>query len=160
MTNFSQPSLAALASQIVDKRIRARSVITEEGKRTKAALYLVREGRVEVKSEDGRFNNVIEAGGYFGEDMLELDVGGLKKESDIIAKYTATILDEDVVVGVLTIDECRSIIDTTAIGSSKAPEPITYEDTAIPLDSLKKHGILGAGTFGQVWLVSKEASNG
>lgn len=160
MTHLSPPTLAALASQFRDIRFPPKTVIVSEGKVTNAALYLVRRGKLEIKSSDGEHNNIIDAGGYFGEDMLELDIGGLKKKSECVCKYTAKTLSSDVVVGVLTIEECRKIIDTTSLGHGKKKAFASLGESKISLDVLDKHAILGAGTFGQVWLVSNLSASG
>ena len=161
MTHLSQPTLGSLAALFVDKKVAARTDIITEGKTTEAALYFVRSGSVEVKSKaDKEYNKTIEAGGCFGEDMLEIDVGGLKKTTDCVAKYTVRTL-EPVLIGVLTMKSCREVIDTTTLGKQKKSKVDMFRgDTNIPLDALKKHTILGAGTFGQVWLVSYESSDG
>ena len=135
-------------------------MLLEEGKPTTAALYLVRSGKVEVRSRDGKSNNIIDAGGYFGEDMLDIDVGGLKKTNETSAKYTVQALGEEVIAGVLTIDEMRKIVDTTTLGKGKQNLVSSLMESNIPLESLQKHAILGAGTFGQVWLVSHVGSDG
>jgi hypothetical protein len=155
-THLSQPSLAALASLIVDRRLAPRNVIIEEGKEMIASLYFVRSGKVEIKSQNGTFNNIIDAGGYFGEDTLDIDVDGVKKSSQRTSLYTVTVLSEEVVAGVLSIDDCREIVDTTSLGRGKKAAFSSMTNRQIPLKSLNKHAILGAGTFGQVWLVSHD----
>lgn len=116
---------------------------------------------MEIKNKDGTFNNIIDAGGYFGEDMLDIDVGGVKKSSARASLYTVTVLGGEVVTGVLSIDDCREIVDTTSLGCGKKAALISPTTTTqIPLNLVKKHAILGAGTFGQVWLVSHDDSDG
>jgi hypothetical protein len=155
-------TLAALAAEIVDSKYAANSTIMSEGLETVAALYLVRQGRVQVNSADGKINNCIETGGYFGEDMLKLDLHGVRESTDVAATFTATVLDQEVVVGVLSLEKCRKLFDTTTLGNgnTKRPKFTSIIEADIPLKSLKKHAILGAGTFGQVWLVSKDAPDG
>jgi hypothetical protein len=160
MTHLSQPTLASLAAQFTDKTFPSRTEILIEGQTTKAALYLVRKGKVQIKSANGEYDNIIDAGGYFGEDMLEVDQGGVIKGVDYVSKYTVTSFGEEVVAGVLSIEECRKIIDTTALGHGKKATMISIVESNIPLSQLEKHAILGAGTFGQVWLVSNVSENG
>jgi hypothetical protein len=160
VAHLSQPSLAALASLIHDRRFAPRSVIIEEGKQTSASLYLVRSGKVQIMSQDGTFNNIIDAGGYFGEDMLDIDVGGVKKSSDRASLYTVTVLGGGVVAGVLCIDDCRNIVDTTSLGHGKKAALSPTTTSQIPLKLVNKHAILGQGTFGQVWLVSHDDPDG
>jgi hypothetical protein len=159
-THLSQPSLAALASLIHDRRFAPRSVIVEEAKETIASLYFVRSGKVEIKSRDGTFNNIIDAGGYFGEDMLDIDVGGVKKSARRASLYTVTILSEEVVAGVLSIGDFRVIVDTTSLGRGKQAALSSTTTRQIPFNLVNKHAILGAGTFGQVWLVSHDDPDG
>lgn len=159
MTHLSQPTLASLASQFVDQLFGPRTGIMLEGRTTDAALYFVREGKVQVKSKDGYSNNVIDAGGYFGEDMLELDVGSIKKTTEYVAKYSVRTLDEEVMLGVLTMEKCREVVDTTTLGQGKRQKSASIKEFKIGLNELKKHAILGAGTFGQVWLVSHDSSH-
>lgn len=111
-------------------------------------------------SQDGTINNIIDAGGYFGEDMLDIDVGGVKKNSERASLYTVTILGGEVVAGVLSIDDCRNIVDTTSLGHGKKATISSTTTSQIPLKSVKKHAILGEGTFGQVWLVSHDDPDG
>jgi hypothetical protein len=160
MTHLSQPTLGSLASQFVDNTFPPKTDILTEGKTTKAALYFIRTGKVEIKSKNNEeFNKTIESGGCFGEDMLEIDIGGMKKTTDYVSKYTVRTLGDPVVVGILSMEKCREIIDTTALGKQKKTKVDMGGDSNIPLNELTRHTILGAGTFGQVWLVSHVGSD-
>jgi protein kinase A len=137
------------------------TAIMEEGSRTPAALYLVRSGRVEFKRKDGRGHRIVEEGGYFGEDTLTADLSGNVENTPYVpAKFTVSSMDEETVLGELTLEECRIVIDTTMIGKGQRTDFTSIVDEDIPLRSLKRHGLLGAGTFGQVWLTSKVAPDG
>ncbi|KAL3924729.1 MAG: hypothetical protein SGILL_000872 [Bacillariaceae sp.] len=161
MTHLSQPTLSSLASQIVDKTISPKTDVMTEGKMTKAALYFVRSGKLEMKSKgDADYNKTIESGGCFGEEMLEIDVGGMRKTTDVVAKYTVRTMNEPVIVGILNMEIFREAIDTTTLGKQKKTKiDMKGGDANIPLDDLTRHTILGAGTFGQVWLVSHVGSD-
>lgn len=138
-----------------------------------AALYLVREGKIKVA---GKSRNEIDGKGtYFGEDTLSLDVqyaakanrrgadSGLTSSSEYVmtkptttkSPYTVTVL-EDAVCGVLDLKTCRGIFDTTQLGHGKKPTDCTASvvERNTKLEDLKRHVMLGTGTFGQVWLVS------
>ncbi len=160
LTDLEVATVDLLASQVVDHSFPRRTDIMIEGKKTQAALYLVRYGKVEMTSSDGEHSNIIDEGGYFGEDMLEMDVGGQKQENDCLAKYSVCTLGQDVVLGVLTLQQCREIIDTTILGLGKRRTSQPEIAEKIQLEDLQKHAILGAGTFGQVWLVSHQSSTG
>jgi hypothetical protein len=153
-------TLTTLASQIEDQRYGKDAQIVVEGAPTSPALYIIREGSIEVKSSDGTFNNVIDEGGYFGEDMLKADLEGMTENPETKAMYTVTVLSKEALLGVLTLERCRTVIDTTMLGQGKNTNFTSIVEKDIPIGSLTKHAILGAGTFGQVWLVSKEAPDG
>ena len=131
-----------------------------EGSAQPPALYLVREGQVELKREDGRGYQVVEEGGFFGDDTMTADYNGVRKDTKVPAKFTVAAMGTKTVLGMLTLQECRRYFDTTLIGKGKRTDFTSIVDEDIPLKSLKKHGLLGAGTFGQVWLVTKVAPDG
>ena len=81
----------------------------------------------------------VEAKGYFGNDTL----GHNEKGEFGMAGYTVRAI-EDVEVGVLDLDAIRSVVIRREEELSKS---ITMEN----LDMVR---ILGAGTFGKVWLVT------
>jgi protein kinase A len=137
--------------------------ICKQGESTVAALYLVREGKVTITDKEGNHKEVIEVGGYFGDDQLLADASGDLKHANgsmnVVVKYTATVT-EDCTCGVLTLQECTKIIDTKDIGVGKMARTDSMKIEKIALESLKRHSMLGAGTFGQVWLVSRVAADG
>ena len=147
---------------IVDDVYRTGYVIFEEGQEVDATFYIVRQGRVHIKSADGSIDKEIGKGGYFGEDMLGADGRhGINRDATDRPDYTATVL-EDCTLGCLTLEDCRTIMDTSMIGKSTrrfAAMSLVIE-ADIKLTDLERHKILGAGTFGQVWLVSRTNRDG
>lgn len=127
-----------------------------EGEEATANLYIVRSGKVRVKS--GGEEKLIGSGGYFGEDMLRIDIGDLQVTAAYNSKCTIETLDGSVVVGVLSIESCRNVLDTTTLGTKKLE--VNKRNDPILMDDLVKHAMLGAGAFGQVWLVSHVGSDG
>lgn len=83
----------------------------------------------------------VEEKGYFGNDTL----GNNEKGEFGMAGYTVRAI-EDVEVGVLDLDAIRSVVIRREEALSKS---ITMEN----LDMIR---ILGAGTFGKVWLVTRK----
>ena len=160
--------MARLASRIVDRTFDRNFTIAIEGCDTPAALYLVREGRVEFSRKDGRGHRIVGEGGYFGEDTLTADMNATVDEFTgtigappyVKSVFTITVMENATRLGVLTLEECRFVIDTTTIGQGRRTDFTSIVDEDIPLKSLQKHGILGVGTFGQVWLASKIAPDG
>lgn len=151
-------TLDFLVGTIVNTNYKAGTKITIEGKSTEAALYLVRRGKIQVTNDAwiGRRNDTIVGGGFFGDDQLMVDAesGDSNGPSTTVTKYTALVV-EDCVCGVLTLASCRMAFNTVAIGSRQG---VMLQKIAIK--DLQRHRILGAGTFGQVWLVSQKDDGG
>jgi hypothetical protein len=156
-------TLSSLANLIVDRKFKAGIKIFTEGQAREAALYFVREGKVSITDKEGTRKEVIEAGGYFGSEQLLADRAGellhARGSLQTISKYTATVT-ENCTCGMLTLAECGKIIDTNDIGRGTSSRYNSIVKTKVSLESLKRHTILGAGTFGQVWLVSSEGVDG
>lgn len=167
-TSLDPSDLSSLAELIIDSSLKESHVLFEEGGDTKSALYFVREGKIKLTCKQelhaSEYNDkVIASGGFFGEDMLKQDAKSTEKLSVLMSMplYTATVT-EDCIVGILTLEECRTVFDTKTIGKVKTANPMkaSMKDAEIDLPSLKRHAILGAGTFGQVWLVSRPTTDG
>lgn len=150
--------MVALAGIVKDRYFAKGETIIEKGSQTQAALYLVRKGKVQLKGDSGG-KRIIERGGYFGEDTLTVDRDKFygKGNPVLTATYGVEAL-EDCTVGILSLKDARSVIDTTSLGKKKlaSPEPAGE----VQVKDCKKHRILGAGTFGQVWLVSHQGGDG
>lgn len=149
-SGLSKPIFAALAASFVEIRYPPKSTVMVEGEKTTANLYVVRAGKLVLKSQGEE--RLIESGGIFGEDMLKIDDEGLKTTAEYDSKHTVTTLDGSVVVGALSIESFRKVLDTTALGTKETRSKT--DDNPILLEDLVRHTIIGAGTFGQVWLVS------
>ena len=135
-----------------------------------SALYLVHKGKVVLTDIDTKRDVVVEAGGFFGNEQLETDARLVQEDGsapdDILDRptttrvsYTAKVI-EDCVIGKLTLKDCRDIVHTIKIGQVRRRNTRIYQsvmDDQITLASLTKHGILGAGSFGQVHLVSRQS---
>ena len=117
------------------------------------ALYLVRSGVLEAYTDAGE-SRILKAGMYFGEDTLLPDKdlkyggkGGLKQSAE-----TVEVL-EDCVLGKLTLANIDSVIlDLSRMGGGKRGRDTLQR--SIDIVKLVRHTLLGAGTFGQVWLTS------
>ena len=152
---------------MVDVNFEKGHVLFEEGSPTSSAMYVIREGQVKLTSTSAseEYNNtILKKGGFFGEDMLEHDAlpgVDLRVKPMSKAKYTVTVI-EDCTVGLLTLEECRTVFDTSKIGKAarRSNRFESIRDSEIEFNSLTRHAILGAGTFGQVWLVSRLTSDG
>ena len=150
-------ALKALARLVRERTFEAGEVMIEEGEPTEAALYLVRPpGKLTLVNNDGTRNENIDGGGFFGDDQLKLDAKMGKNDptapTRLKGRYTVKAV-EGGTCGVLRLADCRLVFDTLLLGKSKKE---IQQQVQIPFEKLQRHTILGAGTFGQVWLVSYE----
>jgi len=146
----AENELDLLVGAIKEQKFPKGHVFFIEGKRTNPALYLIRSGLVSIRSSNhpalesilgfdlGTKNmETISDDGYFGNDTL----GANEKGSFGVALYTVVAL-EDVEAGVLDLDAIRKLAKP-----KEKMDKIGMED----LDMVR---ILGAGTFGKVWLAT------
>jgi len=158
-TKLDPVDIASMVDLITDDFKNAGEVLMKEGEMVSARLALVRDGKVKIESADGKINKTLQVDTYFGEEMLSHDATSetLDESPMCVATYTATVL-EDANLAYLSLLDCRDVIDTSAIGKGKKENVFTNslrED--VKYEDLKKHAILGQGTFVQVWLVSSIA---
>jgi len=163
-SKLDENEVKALVDRIKDEQLVPGRVIFSSNTKTPATLYIVRKGSVVLtKDGDRNFPRTIGPGGYFGEGMLMLDT---KKRADTkdglaVADYSATVGDEDCIVGKLLLTDCRKVFDTTQMGKAQTGRRRkgSIKDEDVDMKALKYHTILGAGTFGQVWLTSRASSS-
>lgn len=163
-TKLDSTTLSSLANLLQDLEYSAGDHIFEEGSEVKAAVYLVRSGSVKIESTSGtKKKQTLSMGAYFGDETLLSDVArgtnGPKDSTVVKAGYTVKVV-ENCRVGVLTLESCRKVFDTLAIGKGRGAHLESITNTELSLADLTKHTILGAGTFGQVWLVSRPGADG
>ncbi len=141
-----------LISRIEDVEIPAGTTVFKEGEETDLAIYLIRSGSAAIKSIQNPENDrVVTKGGYFG------------VESSIANKLpiSTVTIEEDCVVGRLTRNDLKAVIRNLA-RLNQDPKKLaaiaknSNKYKAIQMKDLQKHRILGVGTFGKVWLVSRE----
>mmetsp|Transcript_38336 Transcript_38336/g.80666 ORF Transcript_38336/g.80666 Transcript_38336/m.80666 type:complete len:927 (+) Transcript_38336:361-3141(+) len=150
--NFEIELMGALIDEV--KYQAEREILTEGDYVDAPALYLVRSGVLEAYTDDGE-SRILKSGTFFGEDTLMPDEdqkyggkGGMKQ-----SRETIEVL-EDCVLGKLTLANIDSVIlDLSRMGNKKGKGRDTL-DRSIEIDKLERHTLLGAGTFGQVWLAS------
>ncbi len=140
----------ALASRIVFKTVNAGHTFYAKDKTDGAGIYFLHTGKAMMAGKE------ITEGGYFGVTNTVL-----VKKNDSSA--TATTSCE---VGFLSKDSILAVIvQMSRIYEGAKRQPLkklsSVIQSLVPLEKLKKHRLLGVGTFGKVWLVtngnSKEA---
>lgn len=167
-----------MAQAMKDISVQTGKMVCQEEKLTTPALYFVREGRVKVE-EKGKAKEIL-PGGYFGEKLLSL--AARNRLPSVPSPMTVTCI-EKTQLGELRLTKCRSIFDvellagrsSEAVSMGEIDEEYNAEDELVKdvasksqlteefippprpkvkLESLEKIKLLGAGTFGQVWLVA------
>jgi len=148
--------LDLLAGAVKERKFHKGHVFFTEGKRCTPALYLLRNGSASIRSSkhpnlesffgvslgDGE-ERTIGTNGYFGNDTM----GANDKGEFGLAQYTVIALDF-IECGVLDLDAIKPVV--------AAKE----KKTEITMDDLDMVRILGAGTFGKVWLVTNKDHEG
>lgn len=160
--------LSFLASQIINEEYPINWEICHEGRTiTIPAFYFVRKGKVRVTSKKAGLDDIIETDFYFGDDQLMFDT-----KPDLVASYTATIVEEGTILGILKLESLRKIMNTKKMGSSTNVDDSSVvflfdslkvsptSSKSLSLNDLDRLTILGSGTFGQVWLVTRTGTDG
>lgn len=149
-----------MANNVQEKSFKPGELLCEADEKTEASLYLIRSGSVTIMAENE--TRTVKEGGFFGDDQLQTDVGKQRVRLGAAAMcaptYGAMAGDEGVVCGILTLTSCRKIMDTRLFGKPEASKRMLYDsivDKSFSMNDLKRHTMLGAGTFGQVWLASR-----
>eukprot|EP00934_Nitzschia_sp_Nitz4_P005950 Nitzschia sp. Nitz4//scaffold21_size171442//80522//83295//NITZ4_002167-RA/size171442-processed-gene-0.161-mRNA-1//-1//CDS//3329542429//5940//frame0 len=133
LATVSHKQLEELSHLISDKNFQAGETIFDQSRSHEAALYLLRDGNVQLS---GKRSDSIQPGGFFGEDMLLLDVRqvvshGKQAQTMIKPSYTATATT-DCQCGVLTLSDCRTVFDTTSMVDN-APASFVEEEGSAEL---------------------------
>jgi serine/threonine protein kinase len=128
-----------LVSRIVELKVgRGEKVYTTEAT-DKAGIYILRSGTVKVN------DMTVTKGGYFGvKDTLFTD-----------AATSEAVAEDDCVIGLLSKTAIVSVIKDITRMQIGAKKPMAKAREIIKLSELKKHRILGVGTFGKVWLTTR-----
>ena len=140
----------AMAEQMEDMKFKKGDELSTIGTEITPCIVLIREGSVMVK-EEGKPPSTLGGGGYFGEETLVPAANN--KGQNITATRTIVAVD-DVVVGGLPFRSIGNILG----GLGRLVGETSKLDHSVKMADLVKHRILGVGTFGQVWLVSKKDS--
>ena len=179
---LSMMQFLAMAQVMTDSCYRRGKTILRKNDLTTPALYFVREGKVNVEIK-GKTKE-ISAGGFFGEELMEI---GVRKHLPNVPSPMTVTCTEKATLAELRLAKCRSIFDVQLLAgrSSEAFSLGEIEDDdddeedefvkrlkekreleeefrprrrpKVKLENLDKIKLLGAGTFGQVWLVTDKS---
>lgn len=159
--------MAKLSDAIADREFDEGDTIQEKGKHSEAALYLIREGTVNIMGTD------IFAGGYFGDEQLLADAKNTADRGGYIIPEQTVTCSTNVVCGMLSLAECRLLFDTKKlnVGSKKEEDydfrssnilkrrstiREAFKSNNVTMKDLKREDLLGEGEFGEVWLVKAD----
>ena len=140
--NLSDKDIDMLASLFVEKKIKPDRTIFEVGKSCRSAIFFIVDGSVQRIGKDGEVHT-LGKGEYFGEENFS------SGKPIVVNKYTYRTV-EPTIFAVLGLDAAKIVLK--AVSNSIVAQ--SSLDRSIDLSRLKKHRILGAGTFGQVWLTT------
>eukprot|EP00957_Ditylum_brightwellii_P185071 14093749-Ditylum_brightwellii.AAC.1 len=125
-------------------------MIAREGRPTRQAIYLIRSGKVAIHEKDGEDDvTILAEGDYFGDESFNI-------EDMFISKSTITAV-EQTKCKMLTLQDIRRVVGRGVV-SSKKEDAVDKRDKSILFEDIQRRTILGAGTFGQVWLVNKKGT--
>ena len=151
-SQLSEGQLTALLDLMYRRQYPYGQRLFKEGYKIDAAIYFVRKGSVTLEGgKDG--TKTIETGGFFGEKSMLLDQNKDADETPLLkAPFTAKVAG-GTALDVLYLEDCRKIVDTTRLGLGK-PVNVSSLESTLKFTDLTRHTMLGAGSFGQVWLTS------
>lgn len=145
----------SLADLFETKYFGRSKVLVKEGRLIDASINFIRKGSVEIESTCDSYKKTLEVGGYFGQDWMLAD-----QNKDVVdnvspqieSKFTATA-SPGTEIQTLFLEDARKVVNTALLGLGK-PVEVTGLDKTIQVEDIKRHKMLGEGSFGQVWLTS------
>ncbi len=146
-SHFQPYEMTRLTDYVTEVQLQKGTVLAQEGKPAKKNLYIIRQGRIVIASDNGMINE-LGPGDYFGETAIQ--------ESENIISHLTIAVEEDSVCGILTQASIESVIGNVNRLGKPLPPVATKLDRSLRLKDMVKVRILGVGTFGKVWLVNSK----
>lgn len=142
--------LDKLVDTLAEKTFKKGQLLLQEGQPLPAdvqrGIYLIKEGEITVQNNAGSVN-VLHRGDYAGQALIHYEDG---QPAPISVTCT-----RDARCRMLTVERIREALDGGFDRLSRETSLIANRmDISANNDTIEKITILGAGTFGQVWLVS------
>jgi len=148
-SNMDRDTMNDILSVIEDKEFKKDTILYNVGDIIKPTIYMICSGKVSLVDEDDDLK-MLTNNDYFGDKFP-------KAAPRYEAKHTVKFL-EDTTCAVLDLRAVQIVLQrgsvaTNITGQSNAEAVKSSMSMELTLESIKKHRVLGEGTFGQVWLV-------
>eukprot|EP00980_Cylindrotheca_fusiformis_P008505 scaffold1805_cov104-Cylindrotheca_fusiformis.AAC.12 len=153
-SNLTAMEFRALAEQTIEVCYPKETKLVEAGKtNNERNLWMIRSGRLLVYGgKSGKVYN-LQSGNCFGERDLLRDYSEVLNHDAICEdNVTAFVLSRKAIESVV-VDLKRLGRDEKFVQQKKSSSSKRGSQSVRRLDDLKKHRILGEGSFGKVWLV-------
>jgi len=138
--------LQDLVAELEEVRFDPEEIIFIRGEETRPLMYLVREGKVKVKSAKGEEISIL-PGGFFGTEHMEIVTkGGRAILPEFVVADFSAVASYESVCGILSLQDLAAVTGA----NMKGPPP----KNNIGIKDLDRHRLLGEGQYGQVWLVT------
>lgn len=156
-SGVTEHEAATLASMMKDVEYPAGHVFRSEGQildDSDQRVCIIRSGKVTRSTKKGQIH-ILTSGGYFGATEISEE-----EEADRVVAKATVKATEACEVGVLTMADIETVLGSLSrlLKVKPGESRPTKLDTSIKMEDLKKHKILGAGSFGKVWLVSRDVA--
>jgi len=147
-SEFSPHEMDTLTKKFKYTAFDAGDIIAKEGVPFKHRLYIIRKGKVNIVDKNGTMQH-LHSGDYFGDAYLQT-------AEDKLSGQTISAVDRTI-CGILTKSDIEHVVgDIGRLG-----KPVAAKKKAdVNLSDVKKHRILGVGSFGKVWLASCDKLGG
>jgi len=121
-----------------------KHVLVKSGQPCLQSIRFIHSGKVVVNKDHGVMKS-INSGDYFGSTFIQ--------ESPDTPSTNTVVMEEDTVLFTLSKSDIISVIGSDRMKKGSTSEHRKKKSKPIELRTLKKVKILGAGSFGTVWLV-------
>lgn len=151
LAGLEETEYDALVSQVEVKHFKKGHKFCTKGEHTEPAVYIIRKGTMSIV-EDGKVK-VLTEGAYFGDQNIDWE--HIDNKSSILPAKICAKAEVDCEMGILTLAAIESVVvDLHRLRGSRGKKRLVQSSIVLP--SIERHRLLGAGTFGQVWLVTKQ----
>lgn len=151
-SQLEDDQIDSLVGMIRKKKFWRRTTLYRAGVKVEPAIFFVRRGTVTLTDEEGNVR-LIEKNGYFGDEMMLADQNKETDKPPSAKAHYSAVVSMDTIIDVLYLEDCRKLVNTTLLGLGK-PTKVSPFDKNIKPEDIIRHTMLGAGSFGQVWLAS------